>query len=90
MHRVFLWDVTMLGGTVSMYSIGGAALILCVLTANLARKFFKKPDPNMTDTGKKLNLDVNVSEADELVELKASRVSDLNIDLVTSNPDPAA
>jgi hypothetical protein len=80
----------MLGGTVSMYSIGGAALILCVLTANLARKFFKKVDPNMTDTGKTLNVGENVSEAHELVELKASRVSDVQIGLVTSELECAA
>jgi hypothetical protein len=42
---VFLWEVTLLGGTVNAWSIGGAALILVVLTANLVRKCFKRPEP---------------------------------------------
>jgi hypothetical protein len=81
--QVIIWEVTILGGSVSLWSIAGAALIVCVLTANLVRKCFKKPN----DTRKHQTTTARVENSNsghELEGLKHSRVSiELNTGLDT-------
>jgi hypothetical protein len=72
--QVIIWEVAILGGSVSIWSVAGAALIICVLTANLVRKCFKKSN----DTRKHQTTTARVENSNsghELDGLKHSRVS---------------